>query len=398
MRTIVTTLLASAVSLGALAAAHADAPSQAAALLEKVAAAYRNAPAITDTVSMTFRVGGSQQQVDFEYALGRGSDAYLHINGMMSTAVGGSFYLTKDDVPTKYIRLELEGNLSDTFRKAFGQQMMLPVQMSMRTDREVAARLDSFGLGVIRNLRIDDYRMATQKDGSTRHEVSFVGDNGTLVLSIAPDNMLIWGMRFGFSVPGAPPDAQVTGDITFNPKIMAALPKKIAFDPSNRLEVKSVQDFDHLVPGELAPDFTLTTIDGRVVRLSALRGSVVVLDFWATWCPPCVKALPLLQKFATSAEASGQPIEVYGVNVRERLRTADQKRKRVADFWRARGYTMPTLLDLDDSVSRAYQVGGIPTTVIVGPDGRVFKVHVGYDVNLVKTLTDETLAALDGRG
>ena len=59
---------------------------------------------------------------------------------------------------------------------------------------------------------------------------------------------------------------------------------------------------------------------------------------------------------------------------------------------------MPTLLDLDGSVARAYQVGGIPTTVIVGPDGRVFKVHVGYDVNLVKTLTDETLAALDGRG
>ena len=125
---------------------------------------------------------------------------------------------------------------------------------------------------------------------------------------------------------------------------------------------------------------------------------MVVLDFWATWCPPCVKALPLLQKFATSAEASGQPIKVYGVNVRESLRTAAEKKRHVANFWRARGFTMPTLLDLDDSVARAYQVGGIPTTVIVGPDGRVVKVLVGYDVNLVKTLTDETLAALDGRG
>ncbi len=125
MRTIVTTLLAVSVSLGVLASdarpsPRADALVEAAAVLEKVAAAYRNAPVITDRASMVFRAGGREQQSELEYVLGRGGDAYLHMNGMATIAVGGSVYLTKDDVSTKYLKVDLDGNLFDTFRKAFG--------------------------------------------------------------------------------------------------------------------------------------------------------------------------------------------------------------------------------------------------------------------------------------
>ena len=124
--------------------------------------------------------------------------------------------------------------------------------------------------------------------------------------------------------------------------------------------------------GNEAPDFTLDGMDGKPVTMSDLRGSVVVLDFWATWCGPCVMAMPHLDKIHKEMEKEG--LKVFAVNLREGP-------EKVKNFMETKGLSIPVLYDTEGEVAKQYGVEGIPTQVIVGKDGTVKKVVVGYDPN-----------------
>ncbi len=122
--------------------------------------------------------------------------------------------------------------------------------------------------------------------------------------------------------------------------------------------------------GPLAPDWTLKSMDGRDVRLADLRGHVVLLDFWATWCGPCRMAMPGVQRLHN--KFAGKPVSVFGVNCMERGGT-----ERAVQFIKDKGYTYPQLLD-NGFVANAYGVRGIPTFVVIGPDGRIVYSGSGY--------------------
>jgi peroxiredoxin len=128
--------------------------------------------------------------------------------------------------------------------------------------------------------------------------------------------------------------------------------------------------------GKDAPDFTLTTLDGKTVKLSEQKGSVVLLDFWATWCGPCVKALPHVQKLSADKDRAEKGLKVWAVNAREKNPT-------IQKFIDDNKYTFGVPLDTSGEVMKSYNVSGIPTTVVVGKDGKVAKTFVGYsDANL----------------
>lgn len=125
--------------------------------------------------------------------------------------------------------------------------------------------------------------------------------------------------------------------------------------------------------GNPAPDFTLELLDGGdKFTLSKQQGSVVVLDFWATWCVPCRGALNEIQEFVASGDASG--VRVIAVNVAETLE-GEARRERVAEFMREAGYAFPAVIDFDDSIRIAYRASSIPVTVVVGTDGSVKAAH-----------------------
>ncbi len=126
----------------------------------------------------------------------------------------------------------------------------------------------------------------------------------------------------------------------------------------------------NLTPRAVAPDFTLQTVDGQTVRLRDLRGKVVLLNFWATWCPPCKAEMPDLEALHRAYGVS-QGFTVLGVNMEESA-------KAVADFAQQRGITFPLLLDTDGRVSnKLFVVRSLPTSMIIDREGFIRDVWTG---------------------
>ena len=130
--------------------------------------------------------------------------------------------------------------------------------------------------------------------------------------------------------------------------------------------------------GDIAPDFTVEMIDGSKVTLSALRGKVVLVGFWATWCPPCRQELSHMQKDVIDRFA-GQDLVVLPIS-------RGEKRKTVEEYIAKMGYTFPIGLDGDQSIYRKYALNYIPRSFVVGRDGKVVYVAVGYDEQIAKEI------------
>ena len=108
---------------------------------------------------------------------------------------------------------------------------------------------------------------------------------------------------------------------------------------------------------EMSRDFTLSTLDGATITLSDLRGEWVVLNFWATWCAPCVEEMPYLNQVAAERD-----VQVLGVNFNEEASV-------VARFVADHALSFPILMQPDDITLLFYGVRGLPRTFVVAPDG-----------------------------
>ena len=134
--------------------------------------------------------------------------------------------------------------------------------------------------------------------------------------------------------------------------------------------------------GEAAPDFVLTSLDGEAVRLSDYRGKKVILNFWATWCPPCKAEMPHMQKFYEDNKDQG--IEVLAVN----LTSIDKGEESVQAFVEKFGLTFPIPMDRDGQLGPQYQAVTIPTTYIIDTEGIIQKKVVGpMDEAMMQKLT-----------
>jgi peroxiredoxin len=122
-------------------------------------------------------------------------------------------------------------------------------------------------------------------------------------------------------------------------------------------------------PAPAAPDFSLPARDGGQVRLSELRGQVVMINFWATWCGPCRQEMPLLQQIHTKYEPLG--FTMLGVNVEPDSVAAQ-------NWLKGMPVTFPILFDRKSEVSSSFGVEAMPSTVLIDREGHVRHVHRGY--------------------
>ncbi|MHA0856538.1 redoxin domain-containing protein [Paenibacillus sp. CMAA1364] len=126
--------------------------------------------------------------------------------------------------------------------------------------------------------------------------------------------------------------------------------------------------------GDIAPDFELTTLDGKVVRLSDYRGQPVMLNFWGSWCPPCRSEMPDMQKFYEKKD-----VAIVAVNLLETESNPDDVQKFADEF----GLTFTIPLDEQSAVSQHYEIIAYPTTLMINSSGRIhsrFRGAINYDM------------------
>ena len=138
--------------------------------------------------------------------------------------------------------------------------------------------------------------------------------------------------------------------------------------------------------GMIAPDITLQAIDGSQTTLSSLRGKAVLLNLWASWCPPCRAEMPSMERLHARLKDKG--VVVLGVDLQE-------GKREVEDFVREHKISFPVVLDRNGSAGAAYGVRSIPTTFIVGRDGAILAGRIGgheWDDPVVVALFEKLVA------
>ena len=119
----------------------------------------------------------------------------------------------------------------------------------------------------------------------------------------------------------------------------------------------------------LAPDFVLKNSSGQNIRLRELRGQVVMINFWATWCGPCREEMPQLEKLYRQYQATG--FSVIGINI-------DDNRDNAVSLSKKLGVSFPILFDKDKQVSKLYKVDAMPSSMLIDRDGKLRYLHRGY--------------------
>ncbi|EIT85794.1 thiol:disulfide interchange protein [Fictibacillus macauensis ZFHKF-1] len=126
-----------------------------------------------------------------------------------------------------------------------------------------------------------------------------------------------------------------------------------------------------LEPGNEVPDFALPSLQGKQVKRSSLKGKRVILNFWATWCPPCQKEMPDMEKMYKKHKASS--LEVIGIN----LRHTEKSTENVSRFIGKNNVTFPILLDEEGKVSKQFAAVSLPTSYLIDEEGIIQKKVIG---------------------
>lgn len=165
-----------------------------------------------------------------------------------------------------------------------------------------------------------------------------------------------------------------------------------AFEPAkDAAEYKSLDDYfqsiagvvgDHPLLGKPIPQFVSESTSGKKIDSKSFDGHVVILDFWASWCAPCLAAMPVIKKVAD--EFADRGVLFMAVNTGEELEDINA-------FLKERELQLEVLLDSDGKIADSFAVDAIPQTIVIGKNGVIESVHVGFDGEepLKKRLTDE---------
>ncbi len=126
-----------------------------------------------------------------------------------------------------------------------------------------------------------------------------------------------------------------------------------------------------------APGFELVDHQGQTIRLQNHRGKVIFVNFWATWCPPCIYEMPLMDQLYQSRQL--QPFTLWAVNMQE-------SREDVTQFMKKKGFHFPALLDQDGVATAAYKVRGLPASYLIDCAGNL----IGHVVGIFQWTNDAT--------
>lgn len=388
------------------------APTTAQQWLDRMAATYRHAKQYADsgTLQLSFAHGTAGQKVDetvdFAVTLDRPNRLRMHCYQAIVVADGKDLRATIGELDGQVLsvpcpqELVIESIFTDpSLGQALTQIAGSPPQISLLlTDKFLEAIQDGAKPPTLVDARtIDDH---------TCRGVELQRPEGRLLLWIDEVSYLVRRIEFpteglskyleqqlGEPITGAKLVADLRG-ATFDGPI-----DDVAFRFEVPADAKLVSQFDRRQPplapsvllGKTIPDFKFTALDGTPLSRESLSGKIVVLDFWATWCQPCLEGLPNLQQVYERFK-SNDKVVIYAVSIDQPDVTDGQVRSTFAQ----RKLSIPIARDLDQQAQTIFQVASIPNLFILGPDGTVAHNEIGFNPNLASELPEKLDKLLAG--
>lgn len=395
-------LLSLATSIGCSSSAigNADTKTRLAAeqILEDMSQAYRQAKTYADSgeLHLHFNYGGDKQvdeRVDFSVSFARPNKLRMHCYQAIVVSDGDKLQATIADLPNQVLsvkapdKLALDGLYSD---EALRQALTAQIAGS---SPQIALLVDeNFLPAVLKDAQPPQLLEPAEIEGDTCDRVQVTSAAGNLVFWINQQSHVLMRIDFPTNELKQNLEQQVGGPVT-NLQLWADLKsgsldrpiEDIAFEFETPAEAKLVDQFDlrALMPAPPAPskllgqqigEFTFEGLDGAPVTRESLAGKVVVVDFWATWCGPCMSSLPNLdtvyQKFKDDDR-----IRFLAVSIDQ----PDVPAQKITDTLQGISVTIPVARDNTQSAFKAFQVEGIPNLFVVGPDGVVQDNEVGLN-------------------
>jgi thiol-disulfide isomerase/thioredoxin/outer membrane lipoprotein-sorting protein len=378
----------------------------AARLLEELAAKYKDAKTYQDAGELQISVETQDGQKDsapvmpFSVALERPDKLRVHsleasivADGKKlwasATSLEGQVLLTANPQP---ISIESLGSDELLVRAMRGQLELRLPQLLLLLDKDPIQTIAGGGTPEL----LDD----ESHEGQPCHRVAIKGEGGSSIFWISQASGLLVKFEFpsdsfrdqysfakasiAAELKGAKVDAPIDADaFKFDlPEGAKLLTRFLPPPPSPPISLL----------GQTPGDFKFVNFaDGSAIDRESLKGKVVVLDVWATWCHWCFEGFPNLQKVYDEFKDNDKVV-ILAVNTDE-LAVSDEK---VRKSFEDKKLTIPIARDQEQAAAKAFQVEGLPTMLVLGPDGTVEDYHVGYDAQLAKTLPPKLKKLLEG--
>ncbi len=376
-------------------------------IMKGVGTFYKNLKGFTQTMSTEMKISAADKQTSmssvFKVAFGRPNKFFLNLEsgkmGGQMVSDGKTAYLYTP-VLNKYMSVPAPENLSQIFDTidyqivggGFSSMSLIESMCNPDPYKQIMADVLKVEHIAAEKVGADDcdHLRFTQKEFTWDMWVKQGKD--PWIVQVTADMSKVLANK-----PGAPAgiSALLTCSYTNTQANVEPTADQLAFKkPEGAQEVKSFLEDRTAAPASVhplvnkpAPAFDLDTVDGAKFNLASQKGKVVVLDFWATWCGPCTMALPIITEVTSSLK--DKDVVFLAVNIQE---TPEQ----IKQFLDKKNLKISVGLDTDGKVAELYQVRGIPQTVIVGKDGNVAEVHVGFSPDLKESFTKELNDILAG--
>ncbi len=370
-------------------------------LIDRVLDAYRKTQQYDATLKLsidqTLGRWTNSQRGEFYIALDRPSNRLsIDAPDYLLVTDGDKFYYRTNRIPGKHLEIDLAKPLTCEWIVQQAQDMVYPA-----TPTDFAFLLATDPLKFVSQGAAGDPAMlpADPDDPLKRPRIECALQAGTMTLTINPKTFLIdkvvvdvdtvqLNLAIGTKM-------SYTYDIEVHSTDVPVADDRFAFDTTNSVPSQTMQhmmasgaNMPHRLQDKPAPPLNLPTIDGidHDIAVDDKDAKVIVLDFWATWCPPCRAALPGLQELYDWVQTDGKPVAIYAVNQGETV-------EEVKQFWADNKLSIPVLMDENFIAAESYGVNGIPQTVIIA-NGKVQHVHEGYYDGLEDQIKAEVEALL----